>query len=151
MVAVVLICLVVSNAQRRKPGDPSWGPGDHPWQYDNVCWEDEKSQLNLFAQILKNEESSVGYIVVYAGHISCPGEAKYRAERARNWVLKRGIKSDRVIAMNGGHRIEVQTVLHLQDKAEPAYEPYPMLNKEAITIKKRCVDKVFARALCPNK
>ena len=145
-VVVLLTCLVISStAQIPKPTIV------HPWEYGNVCWEDEKSQLNRFAQILKNNESSVGYIVVYAGHISCPGEAEYRAERARNWVVKRGVKSDRVIAMDGGHRIEVETVLHLQDKAEPAYEPYPILNKEAITVKKRCVDKVFARAICPNK
>lgn len=151
MVVVVLIGLVVSHAQQRKPEDQPWPPGAHPWEYGNVCWEDEKSQLNRLAEILKNDESLVGYIVVYAGQISCPGDAKYRAERARKWVVKRGVKSDRVIAMDGGHRIEVQTVLHLQDKAEPAYKPYPLLNKEAIIIKKRCVDKVFARGICPSK
>jgi hypothetical protein len=143
---LLLFLIAVSSAQ-----DP-WPVNSHPWEYGNVCWDDEQRALNHFAEILKKDPDLVGYIVVYAGRISCRGEAKYRAERAKKWVVKQGVSPDRVIAMDGGYRVEVQTVLHLQNKKDPAYEPYSMLNKEAVSISRRhCVDKVFELKLCPNR
>ena len=124
----------------------------HPWEYGNVCWKDEQGPLDHFAEILKNSPELVGYIVVYAGRISCPGEAKYRAERAKKWVVKQGVNADRVIAVDGGYMVEVETVLHLQSKKDPSYEPSSMLNKDAVSISRRhCVDKVFELKLCPNR
>jgi len=136
MVVSIVLCLFVAAAGQT----PRY---EHPWEYGNVRWQDEQSQLNRFAQVLLNDSSMVGYIVVYAGTHSCPNEAKCRSERARKWVVKRGVPSDRVIAIDGGYRIEVQTILHLQPKGDPAYEPFPFLKKENVSIARRCVAKVF--------
>lgn len=143
--AVLLVSLLSLSLAQTSPFNA------HPWEYGNVCWQDEQSQLNSFARQLQNDPSLVGYIVVYAGIKSCPGEAKHRAERAKKWVVKRGVKPDRVIALNGGYRVEVQTVLHLQSKSDPEYEPYSMINKEAVSISRRCVGKIFELKLCLNR
>lgn len=145
MGTLLLFLVAVSSAQ-----DP-WPVNAHPWEYGNICWKDEQAPLSHFAEILKEHPDLIGYIVVYAGRISCPREAKHRAERAKKLVVKQGVSPDRVIAMDGGYRVEVQTVLHLQNKKDPAYEPYSILNKEAISISRRCVDKVFELKLCPNR
>ena len=143
---LLLFLVAVSSTQ-----DPS-PMNSHPWEYGNVCWQDEQAPLNHYSEILKRNPELVGYIIVYVGRISCPGEAKYRAERAKKWVVKQGVNAGRVIAVDGGYRADVQTVLHVQNKKDPAVEPYSTLNKEAVSISRRhCVDKVFELKLCPNR
>jgi hypothetical protein len=117
-------------------------------EYGNICWEDEQARLDNFAIQIQNDESLIGYIIVYAGRISCSDEAKYRAERARKWVvLKRGIKSDRLVVRDGGYRDDLQTVLHLQPKNFPEYVATPTLRKDQVSIR-RCRDKQFAKVIC---
>jgi len=119
-------------------------------EYGNICWEDEQARLDNFAIQIQKDPTLVGYIVVYAGRISCLDESKYRGNRARNHVLKRGVDPKRVIFKDGGYRTDIQTVLHLQPKDEPDYEINPGLKKDEVLIK-RCFDKVFAKVLCLNK
>ena len=118
--------------------------------YGNICWEDEQARLDNFAIQIQKDPTLVGYIVVYAGRISCLDESKYRGNRARNHVLKRGVDPKRVIFKDGGYRPDIQTVLHLQPKDKPDYEINPGLKKDEVLIK-RCFDKVFAKVLCLNK
>ena len=119
-------------------------------EYGNICWEDEQARLDNFAIQIQNDPTLVGYIVVYAGRISCLDESKYRGNRARNYVLKRGVDPKRVIFKDGGYRPDIQTVLHLQTNDKPDYEIKPELKKDEVFIK-RCFDKVFAKVLCLNK
>jgi hypothetical protein len=119
-------------------------------EYGNICWEDEQARLDNFSIQLHNDPALVGYIVVYAGRMSCSDEAKYRGNRARSHVLKRGVDPKRVVFKDGGYRPDIQTVLHLQPKDKPDYEVKPTLSKDEVSIK-RCRDKVFARVLCLNK
>lgn len=119
-------------------------------EYGNICWEDEQAHLGNFAIQIQHDPTLVGYIVVYAGRISCRDESKYRGNRARNHVLKRGVDPKRVIFKDGGYRPDIQTVLHLQPKDKPDYETTPKLNKDEVSIR-RCFDKVFAKVLCLDK
>jgi len=120
-------------------------------EYGNICWEDEQARLDNFAIQMDRSPDLVGDIVVYAGRQSCPGEAAYRAERAKKWVLKRGIKPDRLLVRDGGFREDVQTILsfHPTDREPLALDP--SLKKEQASIRKRCVDRVFAKVLCVNR
>ena len=119
-------------------------------EYGNICWEDEQARLDNFAIQIQNDPTLVGYIVVYAGRISCVDESKYRGNRARNHVLKCGVDPKRVIFKDGGYRPDIQTVLHLQPNDKPDYEIKTGLGKDEVSIK-RCFDKVFAKVLCLNK
>lgn len=119
--------------------------------YGNLCWEDEQIRLDNFAIQMQQSPDLVGDIVVYAGRHSCPGEAKYRAERAKKWVLKRGVKSERIQTRDGGYREDVHIVLVLAPKDTEPLSLNPTLTKEEVSVKKRCVDKVFAKVLCLNR
>jgi hypothetical protein len=118
--------------------------------YGNLCWQDEQARLDNFSIQLLNDPNLIGYIVVYAGRISCRDEAGYRGSRARSWVLSRKVDPKRVIFKDGGYRREMQTVLHLQPKDEPDYQPQPTLKRDKVSVK-RCIDKVFELKLCLNR
>ena len=119
--------------------------------YGNLCWEDERARLDNFAiHLQKLPETSIGYIFVTAGRASCRDEARYRAKRARDWVVKRGIDADRVVTKDNGFREDVTTVLWIMPKGTNGLESESELTKSQVSIHK-CVDKVFARVLCPNQ
>ena len=120
-------------------------------RYNNLCWDDEKARLDNFAIQLGKSDQLVGEIIVYAGRISCPDEAEYRSQRAKKWVLKRGIKSDRVVVRDGGYREEVETEIWLGPAGLSPVPLGPTLTKDKVSIRKRCIDKVFANVLCLNR
>jgi hypothetical protein len=117
--------------------------------YGNICWQDEQARLDNFAIQLHNNPTLTGYIIVYAGRISCRDETKYRGNRARNYVLRRGVDPKRVFFRDAGFQPDIQHVLWLQPKNLPEYKARPSLSKDTVSIK-RCVDKMFERVLCPN-
>ena len=120
--------------------------------YQNICWDDEKARLDNFAINWQKSPKATGYITVFAGRASCIDEAKYRAKRAKDWVLKVGanvdrVTADRVVIRDGGYREKVETILSIipSDMTAPKFEA--ALHKDKVSIHK-CVDKVFARVLC---
>jgi hypothetical protein len=147
LVAVVLVMCFVSALQ---PKTPAASNATSPFDsYGNICWENEQARLDNFAIQLQNDPTLTGEIIVYAGRISCHEEAKYRGNRALNYVRKRGVNSGRLIFRNGGFQLDLQTVLSLRPSGAGPFELRPSLRKDEVSIK-RCVDKVFARVICPN-
>lgn len=117
-------------------------------EYGNICWENEQARLDSFAIQLQNEPTVTGEIFVYAGRQSCRGEARYRGNRARNWVLKRGgLDPKRVVLIDAGFQRDVFTYLIIRPKGSAPYDIAPSLSEKEVSIK-RCVDKVFERVLC---
>lgn len=133
-------------------GTLSMDPNSPFDSYGNLCWEDEQARLDNFAIQLQNAPTVTGEIIVYAGRQSCPSEAKYRGNRARNWVLKRGgLDPKRVVVIEAGFYEAVTTYLIIRPNGSDPYDLRPGLSKNEVSIK-RCVDKVFARVLClPQK
>lgn len=115
--------------------------------YGNICWEDEQARLDNFAIALQNAPTVTGEIIVFAGKQSCSGEARYRGNRARNWILKRRLDPKRVVVIEAGFHEEVTTYLIVRPKGSDPYDLRPTLSKKEVSIK-RCVDKVFARVVC---
>jgi hypothetical protein len=67
-------------------------------EYGLTRWADEQARLDNFAIQLQNEPDAIGYIFVYDGNNVCEGEARARAVRARDYVVKRrGIAWNRVM------------------------------------------------------
>lgn len=131
-------------------------------EYGNICWENEQARLDNFAIQLQNQPTATGYIAVYAGRISCPNEAKYRGNRAKSWLLHRGVSPRQIVLKDGGFQDAVRTILVIspQGAGEPRTRPAmfdqvtegysfpPSLKKNEVTIRKHCLDKMFAKVLC---
>jgi hypothetical protein len=82
--------------------------------YGNVPLEREKPILDNFAISLLRERNAVGYIIAYAGKRARAGEAKDRAERAKNYLIKvRSLSANRLKAIDGGYRKEPQVELYV--------------------------------------
>lgn len=73
-------------------------------QYGDLRFSDEKARLDNFAIPLQGSENTTGYIIVYAGRKATVGEARTRANRARDYLITvRHIDPGRVIALDGGY------------------------------------------------
>jgi hypothetical protein len=84
-------------------------------EYGNIPYEDEKARLDNLAIELRNAPQLRGVITVYGGRRGRAGEARLRAERARNYLVRvRGIEAGRIVAVDGGHREDLTVVLNLQ-------------------------------------
>ncbi|HYY58499.1 MAG TPA: hypothetical protein VE842_14295 [Pyrinomonadaceae bacterium] len=72
-------------------------------KYGDLAFEDEKKRLDYFAEQLKNEPDSQGYIMVYGKRGALAGEAEARATRAKDYlVTKRAIAAERLVTIDGG-------------------------------------------------
>ena len=58
-------------------------------------------------------------------------------------------RADRIFVVDGGYKAEVVTDLEIEPNGERTRHLLPDLDKKQVSIHK-CVDKVFARVLCPN-
>src|SRR5215204_911389 len=87
-------------------------------EYGNLRFRDEKGMLDHYASQLRLDPDSVVYIFAFAGRMACAGEAKARAVRARNYLVKKhGIGADRVIWRDGGLRERLSVELWLSSRA----------------------------------
>jgi hypothetical protein len=89
--------------------------------YGDTTSENEKSRLDKFASELKKRGgNSQGYIVAYAGCRAQKGQAKARAEQAREYVIQNhGIDSHRITTIDGGQRREMLIELHIRALGQP--------------------------------
>lgn len=73
-------------------------------EYGDLTFNDESARLDPFV-IMLDQLNLDGYIVTYAGKSACPGEAKTRAIRAKNYLVKkRNFDPKRIKAIDGGNR-----------------------------------------------
>jgi hypothetical protein len=87
--------------------------------YGDIDFDNEKSRLNVFANKLK-VKTLHGYIVVYAGCRSKEGEAKARADRAKEYLVREhGLDRKRIKTIDGGRRAEMLVELHLRRRGQP--------------------------------
>jgi hypothetical protein len=150
--ASLLIAAMVWSLPARQSIDETSATTPRPFdRYNNLCWDHEKARLDNFAIHLKSNPDIVGEVIVYAGRQSCPNEAKYRSERARKWILNLGIESDRLTVRDGGFRQEVENVMWTRSKDLGLFPLEPTLKKEEVSIRRRCVDKVFEKVICLNR
>jgi hypothetical protein len=89
--------------------------------YGDITSENEKTRLDKFAsELKKGAPNSQGYIVAYAGCRPQKGQAKARAEQAKEYVVKtHGIDSRRIATIDGGQRREMLIELHIRALGQP--------------------------------
>jgi hypothetical protein len=89
-----------------------------------VSWENEKARLDNFAIQLQNDQTSLGFILVYDQSGGCPGEAQARAERAKRYLVKRrGVRWNQVIWRRDGYQNDIFTYLVIAPRG--SYVPRP--------------------------
>ena len=77
-------------------------------EYNDLCFDKEKKRLDDFAIQLQNDPYRDGYIMAYAGRRARFGEAKERAERAKEYLItKHGIRGERIVITDGGYKEEL--------------------------------------------
>lgn len=123
----------------RCPGFPAYdGEATRYRPYDTyggIPTSNEDARLDNFAIALENDPNSKGYILVYAGQRSRPGEAKKRAERARKYIISRGdIDEQRVVAVDGGYRESFEAEIYLVPHDMPAPVPKPTISLSEVQI-----------------
>jgi hypothetical protein len=95
-------------------------------EYGNINRDDEKARLDNFAIQLQQEPDAQGYIIIYAGRRSRPGDAQKRADRARDYLVSlRGIDARRIVTLDGGTREDLTVELWLVPTGAPAPIPRP--------------------------
>ena len=90
-------------------------------EYGDLDFNSETRRLDTFAIALDRTANLKGYIVVYAGKVLCPDEAKSRANRARAYLInKRALSPTRIVAIDGGYREKFSVELYaLPEDADP--------------------------------
>jgi hypothetical protein len=127
--AVLIIILIsvaagavnlANNAFKAKPP-----PRRNFDQYGLIRWGDEQAHLDNFAIQLQNEPDDIGYIFVYDGNDVCEGEARARAIRAREYVVKyRGLGWNRVMWRYDGFAGEFSIALQPAPRAMKISDPW---------------------------
>jgi len=112
--------------------------------YGDVSWEEEKAHLDNFGIALQRDSNIIGYIIVYAGHRACLGEAQDRALRAKQYVVKiHGIEESRVMWIDGGHREKLTTVLQPIERGALKPIPTPTIEMSDVQIINNCKPKTI--------
>jgi hypothetical protein len=74
-------------------------------EYGDLIQEDERVRLNAFEKDLAKDPSARGYIMVYSGNVDPPGRSRRYAVRAKSYLVRtEGVRSDRIITIEGGQR-----------------------------------------------
>ncbi|PYS66898.1 MAG: hypothetical protein DMF69_24685, partial [Acidobacteria bacterium] len=111
--------------------------------FGNIPFEDVMARLDNFVIQLFNlkavDSRWQGYIIVYAGRRSYRGEAKFKSDCAKNYLVRiRKIEPSSVIAADGGFRDEMLVELFLgrTDYYPPTLNPTVSLKNVQI-VKRR--------------
>lgn len=104
--------------------------------FGKVASEREKSLLDNFVITLL-EKDRTGYIIAYAGKQARVGEAKARAERAKNYLVKiRSFSPNRLKAIDGGYREQPEVDLYVVPKGVCPPTPDPTVDPRDVRILK---------------
>jgi hypothetical protein len=109
-------------------------------EWGDILFSDEKARLDNAALQLKQAPSNIIYLVVYAGQVACPGEAKARGLRAKKHLMSRRIPPAQVVWIDGGYQKEVTTEVWIwpPDVGKPSVFPEFNLKPAEVTLEKNC-------------
>ena len=125
--SVILMSAGFSSAQTAHPLD----------QFGDVNCEDEMARLDNFAVQLQSNLGSVGYAVVYGGSYERRGEAKVRASRIKDYLVKsRGLDSNRLMTIDGGYMEYVSVDLWVLPRGASAPPVTPTVQPKDVKFKK---------------
>jgi hypothetical protein len=117
-------------------------------EYADLPFSAEKARLDYLGIQLKMSPDDVGWYVIFAGSDSCPGEARRRAIRAKNYIVKKhGIRPDRVIWSDEGYRegVTVEIWVRARSLGKPRLSNSATVNKNEVQIGPNCKLESYIR------
>ncbi|PYS53237.1 MAG: hypothetical protein DMF68_00100 [Acidobacteria bacterium] len=125
--SIILLTASFSSAQTAHPLD----------QFGDVNCEDEMAHLDNFAIEIQSNPGSIGYVSVYGGNYGRRGEAKARASRIKEYLVKsRGLDSNRVMTIDSGYMEHLTVELWLLPRAVSAPPITPTIQPKDVKFKK---------------
>ena len=104
-------------------------------EYGDLPFSDEKARLDNFAIQLQSQTGARGFVIVYAGQQAMIGEAKIRATRVKDYLVKiRALKPETVVAIDGGYRKSFLVQLFIVDQDVEPPTPTPTLDASQVEI-----------------
>jgi hypothetical protein len=102
-------------------------------EYGKLRANDENARLDNFAIELQNDPTAQGYIIGYGGRIGRAGDGQKAADKAKTYLVKkRGLASDRAMAMDGGHREEHTIELWIVPSGAQPPSPSPTVDPSEV-------------------
>ncbi len=121
-------------------------------EYGDICDEDEMARLDNFATQLQRNPELQAYIIFYGGrcYSSCgydyprhrprrplKGEAEARAARIKPYLVNtRGLDSESIFVISGGHRESWTAELWIVPKGEKPPPPTPTIQPQDVKYRK---------------
>jgi hypothetical protein len=103
--------------------------------YSDIPFESEKKRLDSFAEKMRRYASTQAYIMAYAGRGARVGEAKARAARAKEYLVKvRGIDAKRIETVDGGYQEQLAVELYLVPLGAPPPLSAPTVEPSEVRI-----------------
>jgi hypothetical protein len=106
-------------------------------EFGDAGCESEKARLDNFAVQLQGAPNSVGYVIVYGGRNGRHAEAKARASRIKEYLVKsRGLDANRVMTMDGGYMENLTVNLWIGPRGAGAPTATPTIQPKDVKFKK---------------
>lgn len=106
--------------------------------YGNISTREESKRLDEFVTRLKTEPPIQAYIVAYGGRKSWPGEAKYRANCVKEYLVKKHKIAERwVTTIDGGYQEQAIVELYISLTGDPPITSPTLDCKDVQIIKNR--------------
>ena len=88
-------------------------------QYGDIPFRDEQERLDNLAWFFSRARpDDVIFLVAYAGRRACVNEAQWRANRAKDYLMRRHqIPAEKIITIDGGFRETLQMELYVQPRS----------------------------------
>ena len=116
-------------AQVTLPVTPRPPPIIPPYEFDefpNIAFDDSKARFDLFAVELQSKPGAVGYIFVYGGRVSAPGQVDKLVQRTLNYFIEnRKLNASQLVVANGGYRDREQYELWVVPAGATLPQPTP--------------------------
>ena len=141
-VMTLALCICMSPAMR---GQEQSKPGrivapDKFDQWGDVPFDNEKVHLDRITRQTKEWPLSIVYVVIHAGQTACVGEAKARGIRAKNYLVGRGVSSNRVVWIDAGWQktLGVEVWIWPPELGKPTPSTTLNLKPGAVTLQRTC-------------
>lgn len=103
-------------------------------QFPNIAFDDSKARFDLFAVELQSRPGAVGYIFIYGGRVSRPGQVDSLVQRTRDYFIKdRRLDESRLVVANGGYRDREQYELWVVPTGATLPQPTPSVAPSEVT------------------
>ena len=146
------ICMLAAVVCAQEPSNRVIMEPDRFDQWGDISLNDENVHLDKLALQAKEWPLSIIHLIIHAGQTACVGEAKARGIRAKNYLVHRGISSDRIVLTDAGWRKElsVQVWIWPPQLGKPKVSSDLNLKPGAVKLEKNCKIKYRRRVKLPE-